>query len=118
MYSYISPEQRVPQEHPLRTIREIVDAVLEEVAPEFARLYAANGRPSIGPAKLVRDLLLQVLYTVRSERLLMEQVECDLLFRWFVGLRMVEVVWVHGVFRKNREGLGGGDMAGVFFEGV
>jgi len=88
MYSYISPEQRVPQEHPLRAIREIVDAVLKEMSPEFAGLYAANGRPSIAPEKLLRALLLQVLYTVRSERLLMEQLDYNLLFRWFVGLNM------------------------------
>src|SRR5260370_22881537 len=88
MYSYISPEQRVPQEHPLREIREIVDAVLKEMSPEFAGLYAANGRPSIAPEKLLRALLLQVLYTVRSERLLMEQLDYNLLFRWFVGLNM------------------------------
>src|SRR5258708_3736242 len=117
MYSYISPEQRVPQEHPLRTIREIVDAVLKELSPEFARLYAANGRPSIAPEKLLRALLLQVLYTVRSERLLMEQLDYNLLFRWFVGLNMDEAVWVPTVFSKNRERLLEGDMAGGGFFG-
>src|SRR5258708_30103492 len=119
MYSYISPEQRVPQEHPLRTIREIVDAVLKVLSSEFARLYAANGRPSIAPEKLLRALLLQVLYTVRSERLLMEQLDYNLLFRWFVGLNMDEAVWVPTVFSKNRERLLEGDMAGgVFLGGV
>jgi len=118
MYSYISPEQRVPQEHPLRAIREIVDAVLKELSPGFARLYAVNGRPSIAPEKLLRALLLQVLYTVRSERLLMEQLDYNLLFRWFVGLNMDEEVWVPTVFTKNRDRLLAGDIAGAFFEGV
>src|SRR5579859_1821539 len=105
MYSYISPEQRVPQEHPLRAIREIVDGVLKAMSPGFARLYAANGRPSIAPEKLLRALLLQVLYTVRSERLLMEQLDYNLLFRWFVGLNMDDAVWVPTVFTKNRDRL-------------
>src|SRR5258708_37980305 len=118
MYSYISPEQRVPQEHPLRTIREIVDAVLKELSPEFARLYAANGRPSIAPEKLLRALLLQVLYTVRSERLLMEQLDYNLLFRWFVGLNMDEAVWGPTVFSNNRERLLEGGMAGGVLCGV
>src|SRR5271157_1716864 len=118
MYSYISPEQRVPQEHPLRVIRGIVDAVLKELSPEFARLYAANGRPSIAPEKLLRALLLQVLYTVRSERLLMEQLDYNLLFRWFVGLNMDDTVWVPTVFTKNRDRLLEGDIAAAFFDGV
>src|SRR5216110_1689113 len=118
MYSYISPEQRVPQEHPLRAIREIVDAVLKELSPEFARLYAANGRPSIAPEKLLRALLLQVLYTVRSERLLMEQLNYNLLFRWFVGLNMDDAVWVPTVFTKNRERLLAGEIARAFFDRV
>ena len=118
MYSYISPEQRVPQEHPLRAIREIVDAVLKEMSPEFARLYATNGRPSIAPEKLLRALLLQVVYTVRSERVLMAQLDYNLLFRWFVGLNMDEAVWVPTVFSKNRDRLLEGDIAAAFFEGV
>src|SRR5712664_85514 len=118
MYSYISPEERVPQEHPLRAIREIVDAVLKEMSPEFAGLYAANGRPSIAAEKLLRALLLQVLYTVRSERLLMEQLDYNLLFRWFVGLNMDEAVWVPTVFSKNRDRLLEGDIAAAFFAGV
>ena len=81
MFSYLSPEQRVPRDHPLRAIRELVDAVLGELSGEFARLYAANGRPSIAPEKLLRALLLQVLYTIRSERLLMEHLDYSLLFR-------------------------------------
>src|SRR5881275_2602084 len=118
MFSYLSPEQRVPQEHPLRVIREIVDAVLKELSPEFARLYAANGRPSIAPEKLLRALLLQVLYTVRSERLLMEQLDYNLLFRWFVGLSIDNPVWDVTVFTKNRDRLLEGDIAEWFFDGV
>src|SRR5712692_2052006 len=118
MFSYLSPEQRVPQDHPLRAIRAITDPVLQELSGAFDRLYAANGRPSIAPEKLLRALLLQVLYTIRSERLLMEQLDYNLLFRWFVGLNMDEAVWVPTVFSKNRERLLEGDMAGVFFEGV
>ena len=89
MWSYISPEQRVPQDHPLRPIRVMVDVILVELSPEFARLYAPVGRPSIPPEKLLRALLLQVLYSTRSERLLMEQLDYNLLFRWFVGLTRV-----------------------------
>src|SRR5207249_9511331 len=118
MFSYLSPEQRVPQEHPLRVIREIVDAVLKELSPEFARLYAANGRPSIAPEKLLRALLLQVLYTVRSERLLMEQLDYNLLFRWFVGLNMDDAIWDVTVFTKNRERLLDVDIAEAFFQAV
>src|SRR5436309_15706742 len=118
MFSYLSPEQRVPQEHPLRVIREIVDAVLKELSPEFARLYAANGRPSIGPEKLLRAWLLQVLYTVRSERLLMEQLDYNLLFRWFVGLNMDDAVWDPTVFSKNRDRLLHSDIAALVFQAV
>ena len=91
-FSYVSPEQRVPEEHPLRTIRELVNRVLTDLSPAFSRLYARLGRPSIAPEKLLRALLLQVLYTVRSERLLMEQLDYNLLYRWFVGLGMDETV--------------------------
>src|SRR5260370_3934144 len=118
MYSYISPEQRVPQEHPLRAIREIVDAVLKEMSPEFAGLYAANGRPSIAPEKLLRALLLQVLYTVRSERMLMEHLDYNLLFRWFVGLNIDDPVWDATVFTKNRERLLRAAIAQSFFAEV
>ncbi len=93
MYSYVSAEARVPQEHPLRAIRTMVDQVLVELPPEFDWLYAPVGRPSIAPEKLLRALLLQVLYTVRSERLLMEHLDYNLLFRWFVGLYMDDPVW-------------------------
>ena len=118
MFSYLSPEKRVPQDHPLRVIRAITDPVLKELSPEFDRLYATNGRPSIAPEKLLRGLLLQVLYTIRSERLLMEQLDYNLLFRWFVGLNMDDAVWVPTVFSKNRDRLLAGDIASAFFEGV
>jgi len=88
MFSYISPNRRVPQDHPLRSIRSLVDGVLERLSPRFNKLYARAGRPSIAPEKLLRALLLQMLYSVRSERLLMEQLDYNLLFRWFVGLSM------------------------------
>src|SRR6266699_2946104 len=118
MWSYISPEARVPQDHPLRPIRQMVDVVLKELSPRFAPLYATTGRPSIAPEKLLRALLLQVLYTVRSERLLMEQLDYNLLFRWFVGLEMDDPVWDHSVFTKNRERLLAGHIAQAFFDRV
>src|SRR5579863_2989209 len=118
MYSYLSPEQRVPANHPLRSIREMTDRVLAGMSRRFDEMYAKMGRPSIAPEKLLRALLLQVLYTVRSERLLMEQLDYNLLFRWFVGLNMDEAVWVPTVFSKNRERLLAGDIASAFFEGV
>jgi transposase len=118
MWSYVSPEARVPQDHPLRPMRQMVDLVLTELSPRFAPLYATTGRPSIAPEKLLRALLLQVLYTVRSERLLMEQLDYNLLFRWFVGLEMDDPVWDHSVFTKNRERLLAGDIAQAFFERV
>jgi transposase len=118
MYSYLSPEQRVPADHPLRAIRAMTDLALKGLSRKFAAMYAATGRPSIAPEKLLRALLLQVLYTVRSERLLMEQLEYNLLFRWFVGLNMDEAVWVPTVFSKNRDRLLDGDIAEKFFAGV
>jgi transposase len=118
IFSYISPEERVPPEHPLRVIRAMVDAVLKELSPQFARLYASTGRPSIAPEKLLRALLLQVLYTVRSERLLMEQLNYNLLFRWFVGLNMDDPIWDPSTFSKNRERLLEGVVAHAFFEQV
>jgi transposase len=118
MFSYLSPEDRVPAQHPLRAIRSMVDAALKNLSSTFAALYSTMGRPSIAPEKLLRALLLQVLYTVRSERMLMEQLEYNLLFRWFVGLNMDEPVWVPTVFSKNRERLWEGDIAERFFEEV
>jgi len=115
MFSYVSPEERVPRLHPLRAIREMTDRALREMSPRFDRLYAATGRPSIAPEKLLRALLLQVLYSIRSERMLMEQLDYNLLFRWFVGLNMDDPVWVPTVFTKNRDRLLEGDVAEEFF---
>src|SRR6201988_2173074 len=116
MFSYLSPEQRVPSDHPLRAIRLITDTLLKEMSRLFSRMYSQIGRPSIPPEKLLRALLLQVLYTIRSERMLMEQLEYNLLFRWFVGLNMDEPVWDVTVFTKNRERLLKADVAKKFFE--
>jgi len=118
MWSYITLEQRVPEDHPLRPIRQMVDRVLAEMSPEFDGLYSKVGRPSIAPEKLLRALLIQVLYTVRSERMLMEQLNYNMLFRWFVGLEMDDPVWVPTVFSKNRDRLLSGDVARSFFEKV
>ena len=118
MFSYVSPEQRVPAEHPLRPLRTMVDDILKEMSPRFAKLYADRGRPSIPPERLLRALLLQILYTVRSERLLVEQLNYNLLFRWSVGMGMDEVVWNHAVFSKNRERLLNEEVAEVFFQRV
>src|SRR5258707_4001507 len=114
MWSYLAPEQRVPLDHPLRPIRAMVDAILVELSPAFAKLYSPVGRPSIPPEKLLRALLLQVLYSTRSERLLMEQLDYNLLFRCFVGLNMDAPVWDATVFTKNRERLLAGDIAQAF----
>ncbi len=118
IFSYISPEERVPLDHPLRVIREMVDRALSRLSPLFDELYSATGRPSIPPEKLLRALLLQVLYTVRSERMLMEELDFNLLFRWFVGLNMDDAVWDVTVFTKNRERLLGGNIADAFFAEV
>src|SRR5271167_2315404 len=118
VFSYVSAEQRIAAEHPLRGIRAMTDAGLRELSPEFDRLYAAGGRPSIAPERLLRALLLQVLYTRRSERLLMEEMNYNLLFRWFVGLEMDDPVWDVTVFTKNRERLLAGAVAEKFFQAV
>src|SRR6058998_3460951 len=118
LFSYVSPEARVPRDHPLRAIREMTDRVLATLSRKFARMYSDIGRPSIAPEKLLRALLLQVLYTVRSERLLMEQLDYNLLFRWFVGLNMDDGIWDVTVFTKNRERLLDGDIAEAFFQAV
>ena len=118
MFSYISAEQRVPKDHPLRAIRTMVDTTLDKLSPQFEALYSHTGRPSIAPEKLLRALLLQVLYTVRSERLLMEQLDYNFLFRWFVGLNLDDPVWDPTVFTKNRERLLAGDIADGFFDQV
>src|ERR1700691_4960208 len=118
VFSYVSPEQRIPQEHPLRPIRAMADGALRELQRKFGKLYAKTGRPSIAPEKLLRALLLQVLYTVRSERMLMEQLNYNLLFRWFVGLNMDDAIWDVTVFTKNRQRLLEGDIAEAFFAAV
>ena len=118
MWSYISPERRVPQDHPLRPIREMVNVVLKDMSRSFARIYSCEGRPSIPPEHLLRALLLQVLYSVRSERMLMEQLDYNLLFRWFVGLNMDDRVWSPTTFSKNRERLIDAAIADKFFERV
>src|SRR5213593_3655179 len=111
VFSYVSPEQRVPQDHPLRALRGMTDEALKDLRPRFYTLYAKTGRPSIAPEKLLRALLLQALYSVRSERLLMEQMDYNLLFRWFVGLNMDDAIWDVTVFTKNRERLIKGEVA-------
>jgi len=118
IFSYISPEKRVPKDHPLRPIRKMVDAVLADLSRCFSRLYSDVGRPSIPPEKLLRALLLQVLYTIRSERQLMEQLDYNLLFRWFVGLSMNDPVWDPTVFTKNRDRLLTGEIHTRFFQRV
>src|SRR5438477_3281775 len=118
LFSYVSCEARVPKDHPLRPIRQIVDEALGALSPEFEKLYARFGRPSIPPERLLRALLLQALYTVRSERQLMEQLDYNLLFRWFVGLSSDDPVWDATVFCKNRDRLLNGDIAAKFFVGV
>jgi transposase len=118
MFSYVSPEKKVPANHPWRPIRAMVDVALKGLSRSFGRIYVDWGRPSIAPEKLLRALLLQGLYSIRSERLLMEQLEYNLLFRWFVGLNMDEPVWVPTVFSKNRERLLNGEIAEKFFAQV
>jgi len=118
MFSYISAERRVPKDHPLRAIRVMVDSALRESSWRFDAVYASSGRPSIPPEKLLRALLLQMLYTVRSERLLMEQLDYNFLFRWFVGLNIDDPVWDVTVFTKNRERLLVGEVAQGFFNAV
>jgi transposase len=118
MFSYVSAEERVPKDHPLRAIRSMVDVALRNMGPQFEAMYAKVGRPSIAPEKLLRALLLQVLYTVRSERMLMEQLDYNLLFRWFVGMNVDDAVWDVTVFTKNRERLLAADVAKTLFAEV
>jgi transposase len=118
MFSYISAEQRVPADHPLRAIRALVDEVLRDMSREFGQLYSGVGRPSIPPERLLRAQLLQIFYSIRSERLLMEQLDYNLLFRWFVGLAMDDPIWNPTVFTKNRDRLLNQDIARSFFRRV
>ena len=117
-FSYVRLETRIPTDHPLRAIRELVDAALSGLSRSFDTLYAREGRPSIPPERLLRALLLQAFYTVRSERQLMEQLDYNLLFRWFVGLSTDDPVWDATVFCKNRDRLLDGDIAAKFFASV
>jgi transposase len=118
LFSYVSLETRIPADHPLRAIRKIVDEALQKLSPAFSPLYAREGRPSIPPERLLRALLLQAFYTVRSERQLMEQLNYNLLFRWFVGLSTDDAVWDATVFCKNRDRLLDGDIAHRFMAAV
>jgi transposase len=118
MFSYVSPEARIPAEHPLRATREMTNRALGRLDRKFRQLYSRTGRPSVPPEQLLRALLLQVLYSIRSERMLMEQLEYNLLFRWFVGLEMDDRVWDVTVFTKNRNRLLEGEIADRFFQAV
>src|SRR5260221_5144385 len=118
MFSYVALEDRVPSDHPLRAIRKLVDQVLVKMSKELGALYSETGRPSIPPERLFRALLLQVFYSIRSERMLMEQLDYNLLFRWFTGLEMDEEVWDHATFNKNRDRLLNQEVAQSFFERV
>ena len=118
MFSYVSAEERVPHDHPLRRVRAFVDEILRDMSREFDALYARHGRPSIPPERLLRAQLLQLFYSIRSERLLMEQLDYNILFRWFVGLEMDEPIWVPTVFSKNRDRLLQHAVAHSFFQRV
>ncbi len=118
LFSYVDLEARVRRDHPLRTIRTLVNAALSEMEGEFAGLYAPIGRPSVPPEKLLRAMLLQAFYSIRSERQLMERLEYDLLFRWFVGIGVDDAAWDHSTFSKNRDRLLEGDIAAKFLAAV
>ena len=118
MFSYRSLGERIPSDHPLRPMRKMVDEILLDMSGEFKRMYSKVGRPSIAPEKLLRALLLKVLYSIRSERMLMEELDYNLLFRWFVGLSMDDEVWDATTFTKNWERLSKGKIADVFFERI
>lgn len=118
MYSYLSPEQRVRKDHPLRKIRSMADEALKNMSDRFDRMYAKTGRPSIAPEKLLRAQLIQMLYSIRSERLLMEEIDYSVLFRWFIGMNLDEPVWDVTVFTKNRNRLLEGDVAREFLAEV
>jgi transposase len=118
LFSYISVEKRISDKHPIRLLRIAVDKILSELSADFDQLYSVGGRPSIPPEQLLRALLLQILYTVRSERQLMEQLNYNLLFRWFVGLNMDDSVWDPTTFSKNRDRFLDGDIAAKFFSQV
>ena len=114
MYSYLSPEERVRADHPLRAIRTMADEALRNMSERFDAMYAKTGRPSIPPEKLLRAQIIQMLYSIRSERLLMEEIDYSMLFRWFVGMNLDEPVWDAKLFTKNRNRLLEGDVAREF----
>jgi len=118
LFSYVDLERRVRCDHPLRAIRTVVSGALDALSSEFAALYSGMGRPSIAPEMLLRAMLLQAFYSVRSERQLMERLEFDLLFRWFFGLGVDEPVWDHSTFSKNRDRLLDGDIAARFLSAI
>lgn len=118
LFSYISPEVRVPQKHPLRPIKKMANQALRELSSMFKTIYSSEGRPSIAPEKLLRSLLLQVFYSIRSERLLVEQLDYNLLFRWFIGLSMDDPVWNHSTYSKNRDRLLQTDVAVAFLRSI
>ena len=118
LFSYVNLEERIPARHPLRKIRDVVNAALVTLDGDFDRLYADEGRPSIAPERLLRASLIQILFSVRSERQLMEQLQYNLLFRWFVGLGIDDPVWVPTVFSKNRDRLLNTDIARKFLAAI
>ena len=118
MFSYVSSEERIPRDHPLRVIRQTVDEIFRAMNQDFDGLYAKTGRPSIPPERLLRTLRLRIFYSIRSERMLVEQMEYNLLFRWFVGMEMDEPVWNHAAFSKSRERLLNQDVAQTFLARV
>ena len=118
LFSYVDLEARVGRNHPLRAIRAIVNEALAALAGEFSSLYSPIGRPSIAPEKLLRAMLLQAFYSIRSERQVMERLEFDLLFRWFVGIGVDDTAWDHSVFSKNRDRLLEGDIAAKFMRAI
>src|SRR5271156_2266526 len=118
LFSYVDLEKRVRRDHPLRAIRTLTDSALAALSGDFAALYSGMGRPSVPPEKLLRAMLLQAFYSVRSERQLMERIEFDLLFRWFVGIGIDDPVWDHSSFTKNRDRLLEGEIAAKFLDAV
>jgi transposase len=118
LFSYVDLEQRVRADHPLRVIRELTNTALKTLSGDFAALYSGLGRPSIAPEMLLRAMLLQAFYSIRSERQLMERLEFDLLFRWFIGIGVDDPVWDHSMFSKNRDRLLDGEIAAKFLTAV
>lgn len=118
IFSYVGMEDRIPQDHPLRKVRKIVDKALHSLDDDFNEIYAANGRASIPPEYLIRAQLLQIIFTIRSERLLIETIDYNLLFRWFIGLGMDDEIWDHSTFSQNRDRLMSGNISEKFFKAI